>query len=333
MVRHPPGTFSPARRASSARPCVADEVDGHRPPGHQLDLEHGLVRQQVEPADEHAPRLQRRALPAGSATGRRRPRTPTAPQRTRPAAPRSGPPRAAWRRRCRRAAHAAPASVERVSSGALGWAATAATVSPARSGSRTSSCIDVHPSSARARSDGGGRRSPAQHHRRPGWCGHALGDRRHRSRGVGVEPVAPAVVEHHRVDHPGALRPAVERVEQRDDRALERHRQRQPAPRRVQRPPGSPRAPRSRPAAPHRSSRAPGGRTPHGAAPATASGRSANRARHSAPLSTPRGTGSTSAASPRPCCAGPASWRTSSTCSRSPARRTATSPWRATARP
>ena len=137
--------------------------EGRGAGGELLELEGGLVDEQVEAGDQHlvVPTASAPTRPAGSARGGRRPRT----RRVRP---RSGRPgrrsgrRRGWstprprRRPRRRAARPPPRS------GAAGWRPRAATASAARAGSRTSRRMRAGAQAGQRQADGGRGRAAAQ---------------------------------------------------------------------------------------------------------------------------------------------------------------------------
>ena len=258
------------------------------------------MHEQVEPGRPACARRPARARRAGSATGRRAPRRP----------PATGPASATQlRRSCAAAgtvetsdvrgggsaAATTPAKVRTSTSGGPGAARPPPASPPARAG------VADHEG---RRAGSRGRRAPAAP--RPRWLRRRgppprSGRPSERSRSAAAAPGMSVLcptrrpsVEHDGVRRPRLRGPVDQLVEQRHHRPLERHRQRQPAPGRVE--------PVEEPGQPVlgdldgvvASSPARARRTPPGAAPGTASARSGCRAPRSAGV----GTGSTLSSGP-----------------------------------
>ena len=237
------GSFNRHSAPQGAFAGIPHHVERRRPSGEELELQGRLVHQQVEAADEHPADAGRRRR-AASATGRRAPRRRRARPHSR--ATRSG----VWasagmvdtttstRRSRRRPRQRATPTRPRARPGAPAAPRRSRPPGPRRAPPGRSRCtprsasaspieVAVAPPPRIAAVASGGRR--------------ALADRGDRAGEVGVVPEPGAVVlEHQRVDRAGQARAVGELVDQRQRLALERHRQRQTAPLRVQARPGTP---------------------------------------------------------------------------------------------
>ena len=211
----------PAQRAS--RPS------GPRLAGHQLDLERRLVHEQVVAGHQRPPCVDRRGRQ------RRRPRVVehlehhARPRRRRPPGRRSGPRRGSWRP-ARRPRRRAPRDGVRRPGAPAGGGATAAKVSSARAGSRTSRVADRQPRSASAR------RTEAAVAPPPSTVAEAS-EPSYRSVSAAAAPgtsvLCPLLRPPSRTTvfaAPACSALGRDLVEQRHHGALERHGQRQPAP-------------------------------------------------------------------------------------------------------
>ena len=202
-------------------------------PGHQLDLEHRLVHEQVEPGDQRPPGRRGRG-PAASARGRRAtskttPAAAASREQRRRSAPRPGSSRPARRRpRPRRLGSSADLDRRRRAGARadrgdrLGGPGRVADQQRDARGS---------PRSASASSDRRRGGAAAEHHRPVDRAVVPLPERRRRAGDVGVVARAGGRPSSTRVLAAPARRPGRSRSSSSGThRALERHRQRQPAP-------------------------------------------------------------------------------------------------------
>ncbi len=232
-VDEPGQAWEPVRAASTARPAarIASSGAGRRRssarPGAPPGARAGPGRR---PAPGPRPR---RPGPAASATGRRPRRRPPRPGRPAPPPRRSGRPRGGWRPGRPRRRRPARSGVRRPP-GRPGCRAAAATVSAARAASRTSRVTSRQPRSASPSSTDAAVAPPP---RTTARCTGPSCRSRRAAATPGTSVLCPRrrpSREHHGVRAAGLPGPVADLVEQRHHGPLERHRQRQPAPRLVQ---------------------------------------------------------------------------------------------------